>query len=279
MRDKVKIAGVQMNPGIEKVGQNLEKILLETGKAARHGADLIVFPECALTGYMFTSREEAVPFMETIPGPSTERLAESCRELGVHMVVGLLERAGDRCYNVAVLIGPDGIIGNYRKNHLPYLGIDRYLDAGEEVSRVHQTPLGNIGVNICYDCLFPESIRTLALQGADIVVLPTNWPAGRDKLARYLVNTRALENRVHFVAVDRVGVERGAGFLGHSKIISALGDTLAEAGGDTEETIYAEVDPAEARQKHVVFKPGEFEIDLVRHRRPELYGEITKKIA
>ena len=279
MREKVKIAGVQMNPGIEKVSQNLEKILLETRKAASHGTDLIVFPECALTGYMFTSREEAAPFMETIPGPSTERLAESCRELGVHMVVGLLEKAGDRCYNVAVLIGPDGIIGNYRKNHLPCLGIDRYLDAGEEVSRVHQTPLGNIGVNICYDCLFPESTRTLALQGADIVVLPTNWPAGRDKLARYVVNTRALENRVHFVAVDRVGVERGAGFLGHSKIISALGDTLAEAGGDTEETIYAEVDPAEARQKHVVFKPGEWEIDLIRHRRPELYGEITKKIA
>lgn len=279
MGDKVKIAGVQMNPGIEKVSQNLEKILLETGKAASHGADLIVFPECALTGYMFTSREEAGPFMETVPGPSTERLAESCRELGVHLVVGLLERAGDRCYNVAVLIGPDGIIGNYRKNHLPYLGIDRYLDAGEEVSRVHRTPLGNIGVNICYDCLFPESTRTLALQGADIVVLPTNWPAGRDKLAQYVVNTRALENRVHFVAVDRVGVERGAGFLGHSKIISALGDTLAEAGGDTEETIYAEVDLAEARQKHVVFKPGEWEIDLIRHRRPELYGEITKKIA
>ena len=279
MRDKVKIAGVQTNPGIEKVGQNLEKILLETGKAAGNGADLIVFPECALTGYMFASREEAVPFMETIPGPSTERLAESCRELGAHMVVGMLERAGDRCYNVAVLIGPDGIIGNYRKNHLPYLGIDRYLDAGEEVSRVHQTPIGHIGVNICYDCLFPESTRTLALQGADIVVLPTNWPADRDKLARYVVNTRALENRVHYVAVDRVGVERGAGFLGHSKIISALGDTLAEAGGDTEETIYAEVDLAEARQKHVVFKPGEWEIDLIRHRRPELYGEITKKIA
>ena len=143
---------------------------------------------------------------------------------------------------------------------------------------MHRTPLGNIGVNICYDCLFPESIRTLALQGADIVVLPTNWPAGRDKLPRYVVNTRAMENRVHFVAVDRVGTERGAGFLGHSKIINALGDTLAEAGGDTEETIYAEVDLAEARQKHVVFKPGEFEIDLVRHRRPELYGEITKKI-
>lgn len=278
MGDKVKIAGVQMDPVIEKVGQNLEKVLLETGKAAAGGADLIIFPECALTGYMFTSRAEALPFMETIPGPSTERLAKSCRELGVHLVVGMMERDGDRCYNVAVFIGPDGIIGNYRKNHLPYLGIDRYLDAGEEISRVHRTPLGNIGVNICYDCLFPESIRTLALQGADIVVLPTNWPAGRDKLPRYLVNTRALENRVHFVAVDRVGVERGAGFLGHSKIINALGDTLAEAGGDTEETIYAEVDLAEARQKHVVFKPGEFEIDLVRHRRPELYGEITKKI-
>ncbi len=276
MRDKVKIAGVQMDPRFEQVSQNLEKILSETRTAARSGADLVVFPECALTGYMFTSREEAQPFMETVPGPGTERLAESCRELGVYLVVGLLEKSGYRCYNSAVLLGPDGIIGNYRKNHLPYLGIDRYLDAGEECARVYPTPVGNLGLNICYDCLFPESARTLALQGADIVVLPTNWPAGRDKLPRYLVNTRALENRVHYVAVDRVGVERGSGFLGHSKIVNALGDTLAEAGADTEETIYGEVDLYEARQKHIVFRPGEWEIDLVRHRRPELYGEITR---
>lgn len=276
MRDKMKIAGVQMDPWMEQVNQNLEKILSETRTAARNGADLVVFPECALTGYMFISREEALPFMETVPGPATERLVESCRELDVHLVVGLLEKSGDRCYNSAVLLGPGGIIGNYRKNHLPYLGVDRYLDGGEEGGRVYPTPVGNIGLNICYDCLFPESARTLALQGADIVVLPTNWPAGRDKLPRYLGNARALENRVHYVAVDWVGVERGSGFLGHSKIANALGDTLAEAGPDTEETIYGEVSLTEARQKHVVFRPGEWEIDIMRHRWPELYGEITR---
>ena len=117
----------------------------------------------------------------------------------------------------------------------------------------------------------------MTLMGADILVLPTNWPAGREKVADYMVNTRAYENRVHFVAVDRVGSERGASFLGRSKIISAMGNTLAEASNDKEEIIYGEVSLAEARQKHTVFKPGEFEIDTVCDRRPELYGEITRQ--
>lgn len=117
----------------------------------------------------------------------------------------------------------------------------------------------------------------MTLLGADIIVLPTNWPEGRDKVPSYLVPARAYENRVHFVAVDRVGKERGAGFLGRSKIVSASGDTLAEASSDKEETIYAEVHLAEARQKRVIFKAGEFELDFIGSRRPELYGEITRQ--
>ena len=116
----------------------------------------------------------------------------------------------------------------------------------------------------------------MALMGADILVLPTNWPVGREKVVRYVVNTRAYENKVHLVAVDRVGVERGAKFLGHSKIVSALGDILVEAGDEEEETIYAEVSLAEARQKRTVLIPGEVEGDFINDRRPELYGDIIK---
>src|SRR4030042_1001827 len=128
MSDKVKIAAVQMNPAIMQNKKNLDKILSEVRTAAGNGADLIVFPECALTGYVFTSREEAIPFMETIPGPSTKELSACCKELGVYVILGLLEIDADRCYNAAVLIGPKGIIGKYRKNHLPFLGIDRFLN-------------------------------------------------------------------------------------------------------------------------------------------------------
>ena len=276
MRDKIKIAAVQMDPEIMKNRENLDNILLKTRNAASNGADLIVFPECALTGYVFASREEAIPFMETIPGPSTDKLIACCKELGVYVIVGLLEIDAGKCFNVAALMGPQGLVGKYRKVHLPFLGIDRFVDPGDKPFQVYKTPIGNIGIHICYDCNFPESARIMTLLGADILALPTNWPEGRGKVAKYVIITRAYENKVHLVAVDRVGSERGAKFIGSSKIIDAWGDTLAEAGSDDEEIIYAEVTLAEARQKRIVFKAGEFELDFIGDRRPELYDELTQ---
>ncbi len=276
MRDKVKIAAVQMDPKIMINSDNLDKILLKTVMAANNGADLIVFPECALNGYVFASREEALPFMETIPGPSTDKLVVCCEELGIHVIVGLLEIDIDRCFNAAVLIGPRGLIGKYRKNHLPFLGIDRFIDPGDQPFQIYQTPIGNIGMHICYDCNFPESARVMTLLGADILALPTNWPEGRGIIAEHIINTRAYENTVHLVATDRVGRERGVKFIGLSKIIDAHGDTLAQASSDNEEIVYAEVSLAEARQKLIILKAGEFELDFIHHRRPELYSEITE---
>jgi len=276
LTDNVKIAAVQMNPLLMKIRENLDRILLETEVAAQNGANLVVFPECALTGYMFSSREEAFRYMETIPGPTTDELGIRCKELGVHIVTGILEKDGDRCFNSAVLIGPDGLIGSYRKNHLPFLGIDRFLDHGDRPFKVWETSLGRIGLFICYDCHFPESARVMTLLGAEILVLPTNWPEGRDKVARYVINTRAYENKVNVVAVDRVGDERNARFVGNSLIVNAWGDTVAQAGSEEETTIYAEVSLMDARQKQVVFKAGEFEANFIRDRRPELYTKIVE---
>ena len=277
MPDTLKIAGVQFGPHIQENQYNLARIQRSAVEAAGNGAGLVVFPECALSGYVYSSRQEALPFMETVPGDSTEKMAGVCRHLGIHVIYGLLEKDGRKCYNAAVLVGPAGLIGRYRKSHLPFLGIDRYLDKGNEPFRVFQTSIGNIGILICYDASFPESARSLALQGADIIVLPTNWPPNRDKVADFVINTRAFENRVHLVAVDRVGVERGAQFLGRSKIVSATGDTLVEASRTNEEIIYGEVSLAAARNKRIIYVPGEFETDLFADRRPELYGEITRK--
>jgi predicted amidohydrolase len=275
MKDKVKVAAVQMDPKLKKKDDNLEKILLKAREAAGEGTELIVFPECALTGYMFNSRKEALGSAEAVPGPATERLVTLCQELKVHMVVGMLEVDEDRCFNVAVLIGPQGLVGKYRKTHLPFLGVDRYLDHGDKPFRVYSTPVGNIGMYICYDCNFPETARVMTLQGADILALPTNWPDGRGNISLYVINTRALENRVFVVATDRVGTERGSKFLGMSKIANPIGDTLAEGSRENEEILYAEARLAEARQKHVIIKPGEFELDLIGDRRPELYGRLT----
>ncbi|MDP6632798.1 MAG: carbon-nitrogen hydrolase family protein [Dehalococcoidales bacterium] len=277
MVDKIKIAAVQMDPLIMEIESNLDRILDQSRVAAANKADLIVFPECALSGYVYSSREEAIPYMVTVPGPATDRLVECAGELGVHIIVGLLEidLETDRCYNAAVLVSPEGLIGHYRKTHLPFLGIDRFVDTGDEPFRVYDTPVGVIGMHICYDCNFPENARIMALLGAEILVLPTNWPQGRGKVADFVVNTRAYENKVHLVAVDRVGRECGASFIGRSKIINSLGDTLVEASLDREEIIYAEIYPTEAREKKIIFKPGEFELDFIGDRRPELYAGLV----
>lgn len=272
----VKIAAVQFDPKIKENAKNLERMLRELKTAAANGAKLIVFPECALPGYVYASRDEAIPYMETIPGPSTDKFVQACKDLKVYAVMGLLEKDGNKCYNAAVLAGPEGLIGRYRKVHLPYLGIDRFLDHGDKGFAVYKTPIGNIGLFICYDTNFPESARSMALMGADILVLPTNWPQGRDRVPRYVIVCRAFENHVHLVACDRVGVERGGAFLGTSKIIHCSGDTIAQASIEQEEIIYGEVDMAEARQKKTVIRPGEFEVDMIADRHPEFYGEVTK---
>jgi predicted amidohydrolase len=277
MSDLVKIAAVQTEPGLMKNRENLAGILEWVAKAAAGRANLVVFPECSLTGYIFRSREEVLPFAETVPGPSTEEIASRCRELGVYVVFGLLEREGDRLFNAAVLVGPQGFIAGYRKNHLPFLGVDRFCDRGDRPFAVHRTPIGNIGLYICYDIVFPESSRVMTLMGADILALPTNFPqVRRETLSTYIVNARAIENRVHVVAADRVGGERGYGFAGLSKIVSASGKTLGQASPDEEEIIYAEVSLASAREKRQVIVPGAYEIDYLKDRRPELYGLITE---
>lgn len=276
MAEKVRIAGVQINPRLADKRANLDKGLHRIEEAATAGAQLVVLPECSLTGYCFSSLEEAAPLAETIPGPSTRKLADACRGLKVYAVLGLIERAGDKFYNAAVLLGPEGVVGKYRKIHLPYLGVDRFLNQGDLPFRVYQTPVGRIGMNICYDATFPESARVMALLGAEIIALPTNWPRGRERMPSFVISTRAYENKVHYIAVDRVGEERGTHFIGRSKIVDAQGTTLAEASSTEEEIIYGDVDLEEARRKRTVLVPGQFEFDVIGDRRPEFYQDLTR---
>jgi predicted amidohydrolase len=275
--DRIKVAAIQMNPDLMNPQANLEKIITATEKAAGARANLAVFPECSLTGYIFQSRQETLSSAETVPGPGSERIASLCRELGIYVIFGLLEKDNDKLYNTALLVGPQGLIGNYRKNHLPFLGVDRFVDHGNQPFQVHKTPIGNIGMHICYDIVFPESSRVLSLLGADILALPTNFPVGRgEKFINHIVTARAIENRVYVVSANRTGSERGFSFAGMSKIVDASGETLSLASTDQEEIIYGEVNPESAREKHLAIIPGEYEVDYVKDRRPELYGTITQ---
>lgn len=272
----MKIAGIQMDVVFAEPATNLRNIAASIERAADHGARLVVFPECALTGYCFSSLEEAKPFAEPLPGPSTMQLAEVCGRVQTHCVVGLLEAAGDSVFNACVLIGPEGIIGTYRKIHLPYLGVDRFVTPGDRPFQVHEVDGVRIGMNICYDCSFPESSRVMMLDGADLIVLPTNWPPGARCLADYIVNVRSMENCVYYMAVNRIGTERGFPFIGKSRICDPDGGILADAPHEEAAVLYAELDVARSRNKHLVRVPNEHEIDRLKDRRPEMYSRIVE---
>lgn len=271
----MKVAAAQMDVKILDKSQNLEKILRSFEAACRAGAKLVVFPECALSGYCFTSREEAWPAAESVPGPATDKIAALAKHWGATAVVGLLERAGEAVYNAAAVIGPAGVLGTHRKVHLLCLGIDRFDAPGDKPFPVFAAPQGKIGVNICYDCSFPESGRVVKLKGAEILAIPTNWPIGSDSW-QHTPKVRATENHFHVIASDRVGVERGFGFSGHSQIINFEGQVLAEAGETEETIIYGEIDVEAAGRNRVVRRPGEWEFDRIAARRPEMYREITQ---
>jgi predicted amidohydrolase len=271
----MRVAVAQMEPKLAEKERNLDACLARLEEASAAGAQLLVLPECAIPGYMFDSAEEALPYAEEIPGPSTEAFERECRRLGMHAVCGLLERDGDTLHNAAILVGPDGLIGSYRKTHLPFLGVDRFVVPGDELN-VYDTPLGRIGVIICYDLRFPEVTRTLALKGADIVCLPTNFPMAAKVQTELITVARAAENRIYLLTANRVGKERSGEFCGWSQIVDPYGTRLAEAGETEEVLLVAEVDVQKARDKDYVI-PGEYELYLFGHRRPELYGALVEE--
>ena len=269
----MKVAVAQTEPKLGENQRNLEQCLGLLEEAAGAGAELLVLPECAIPGYMFESLEEAMPYAEEPAGPTTEALAEACRKLDVHAVCGLLERDGDRLRNAAVLVGPEGLVGTYWKTHLPFLGVDRFVTPGDELS-VWDTPLGRVGVEICYDLRFPEVTRTLALQGADLIAHPTNFPMAAKAQTEIVTLARSVENRIYLLTANRVGKERWGEFCGWSQIVDPYGNRLAEAGEKEEALLVAEIDLAKARDKDYVV-PGEYELYLFGDRRPELYGALV----
>ena len=268
---KTRVACVQMDCEIGNPEANRQKIVVRIRETVARAAQLIIFPECALTGYCFDSLEEAVQFAEPQDGPSAQAIASVCQETGAYAVVGFIEAEDGKYYNSAMLVGPQGVVGSYRKIHLPFLGVDRFLTPGDCPFHIFNLPFGKIGINICYDASFPEASRVLKLLGAELVVLPTNWPPGAWRTPEFVVNTRAQENHVYYAAANRVGLERGWEFIGRSKVVDCLGDTVTEAGGKGEEILIAELDLQEANNNHIVNVAGAYEIDRLADRRPELY--------
>lgn len=273
-----KIAAVQMDCKLADRGHNLDVMKAHLRQTAGAAARLAIFPECALTGYCYESQTEAWTQAEPIPGPSTLALADECARLGVWAVVGLLEASGPHLFNSCALIGPEGIAASYRKIHLPFLGVDRFATPGDRPFAVHDLGGLRLGINICYDGSFPEAARCLMLLGADLVALPTNWPPGAASTVAFLIQARALENRVYYAAVDRVGAEGGFRFIGQSRIVDVNGDLLAHTESDEPALLYADIDPERARNKKIVNIPGIYELHRTADRRPEMYGTIARPV-
>jgi len=271
----LKIAAVQMDVAWGDKPRNLARITDALEETSRQGAQLTIFPECSVTGYCFDSLEEALPVGESVPGPSCDLVAAACARLDCHAIIGFLEADQRRLFNACALIGPGGVIGNYRKIHLPFLGVDRFTTPGDRPFAVHPMGDARIGMNICYDSAFPESARSMALDGADLIALPTNFPASAECMAEHVVNTRAMENNVYYACVNRVGVERGFPFIGQSKICDPSGRILTDAPHSDEATLYAEIDLERARAKRIVRIPDKHIIDRFADRRPDMYGRIV----
>ncbi len=272
----MRIAGVQTDVSFRDINANLALLETTVRSETALGTQLTIFPECFSTGYCFDSLEEARGFAETVPGPTTDRVATLCRELRTFAVFGLIEKSGSDIFNTAVLIGPEGLIGSYRKVHLPYLGVDRFTTPGDRPFEVFEAGGVRIGMLICYDGGFPEAARVLSIRGADLIVLPTNWPPGGTYMAEYSINCRAMENGIYFAAVNRIGTENGFHFIGKSRICSPVGATMTSIDNDKGGILRAEIDPVIARTKLLVRVPGKHLIDRMADRRPEMYGVICE---
>lgn len=273
-RPPIRVSCIQFEPIFGAIDANMARASDLVRAAAAAGSRLIVLPELASTGYVFESAAEAAALAEPVPdGPTTRAWGALAAELGVHIVAGIAESAGDTLYNAAVIVGPEGYIGTYRKAHL-WDQENVFFARGDLGFPVFDTALGKVGVAICYDGWFPETFRQLALGGAEIVCIPTNWvpmpdqPEGEAAMANTLHRAAAHTNGLFIACADRVGIERGQPFEGQSLIIGPKGWPLAgPASRDRTETLSALVDLDAAGRKDL----NAFN-SLLRDRRTDIYG-------
>ena len=262
----MKTGFVQTLPEFGKIRENTDRVIEKIESMG--DVDLVVLPELFSTGYRFTSPEEALELSETATeGYAPMRLAEAARDLGAFIAAGFCEREGDRAYNSSLIVGPEGLVGTYRKIHL-FASELKCFTTGVESPPVFDCGGVKVGLMICFDWIFPETARTLALKGAEVIAHPSNLVLAHCPQAMI---TRCIENRVFAVTCNRIGTEeRVEGeklrFIGQSEVVTPKGEVLVRAAVEDEETAVVEIDPTQAMDKHVT--P---ENDIFADRRTGLY--------
>ncbi|MGP9766463.1 nitrilase-related carbon-nitrogen hydrolase [Halomonas sp. AOP13-D3-9] len=253
-------ATVQFEPEMFAKERNVEALKRLVEEAAASGARLIITPEMGLTGYCWYDRQEVAPYVETVPGPSTDTFAALAAKLDCYIVIGLpeVEPTNGLYYNTAALVGPDGYLGKHRKSH-PYIAEPKWAASGDTGHQVFETSLGRIALLICMDIHFLETARLVALQGADVICHLSNWLAERAPAPYWI--SRARENGCYLIESNRWGLERGVQFSGGSCVIDPDG-RLQASRDDGDGIVLGEIDTDR------VTGP------LAAERRPELYHEL-----
>jgi 5-aminopentanamidase len=284
----VVVACCQLAPVLGEPAVNRELTAEAVTSAVARGASIVVLPELASSGYVFESQAEARASAETADGETVTGWARLAAEHGIVIVGGFCEASGGEVFNSAALVDPDGLRGVYRKAHL-WDEEKRWFSPGSAAPPVVATRFGRIAMMICYDLEFPEWVRLPALAGAQLLCAPTNWPAfprpdGERPMEVVRVQADAAVNRMFIAACDRIGEERGVGWVGGSVIVDADGWPLAATGqaagrnpADVTSgpvTIAAECQLDEALDKAV--GPNN---DVQADRRPELYGRVAGPLA
>jgi len=267
MPKKIDVALAQMDCRVGDKKHNIEVMKRNAKEAREKGADLVVFPELSLTGYL--TRDLTYELAETIPGPSVTSLEKIARSEKLHMIFGMLEhsdKARAIIYNTAVLLGPEGLIGKYRKMQLPTHSVfeeKRYFRQGYQLP-VFETDIGKIGLTICYDIFFPEIFRLLRLQGAELIVCISASPAVRRKFFEILTAARAMENTVFLVYTNLAGLEDGLQFWGGSRVMTPSGHIIVQAKYDEEDLVTGEVDYGDLKRIETF-------VPTLRDLRPEFF--------
>ena len=259
----MKVGYIQTSPIYGEKQANFDQAEELLGKET---ADLIVVPELFATGYTFTSKNEALELAEETNGETADFLMHLAKKSQAIVIGGYAEKTSDGIFNSAMVVSEEGVIGNYRKIHL-YFKEKLWFNPGNEPPKVFECKDFKLGVMICFDWIFPETTRTLALNGADIIAHPANLVLPYCQKAMV---TRCLENRVYAVTANRIGNEtRGNDsfqFTGGSQITSYDGTILSSAPNDRPTVGFAEIDISKARNKTL----NEYN-NLFNDRRTELY--------
>ena len=271
----VTIACCQMEPHVGDKEGNVAKSLKFAADAADQGANVILLPELANTGYVFETRNEAYELAEEVPdGETTLKWEAFAKDRGVYLAAGISELGGGCLYNSCVLLGPEGYIGKYRKLHL-FNREKLFFEPGDMGLPVFDTPIGRFGMIVCYDMWFPEVIRIYVLEGADLILNVTNWVGSKNTRDSTVVEAvliaQAHLNAVFIAAADRIGVERGQPFLGRSMIADPTGKVLAGPASFVDEgIIYAECNLMDARTRKRKTRLN----NIVHDRRDDVYDKL-----